>query len=61
MLLKMLLGIWMRNQLQKPADGTGAQTLRDLLRRQLPQMAPRGADRQLLEDLLKGEIMDETG
>ncbi|WP_187772249.1 hypothetical protein [Agrobacterium sp. B1(2019)] len=51
----------MRNQLQKPADGTGAQMLRDLLRRQLPRMAPRGADRQLLEDLLKGEIMDETG
>lgn len=24
-------------------------------------MAPRGADRQLLEDLVKGEIMDETG
>jgi len=33
----------------------------DLLRRQLPRMALRGADRQLLEDSLKGESMDETG
>jgi len=33
---------------------TDAQMLWDLLRRQLPRMALCGADRQLLEDSLKG-------
>lgn len=35
--------------------------LRDLLRRQLPRMALRDADRALPEDLLNGKIVDETG
>ncbi|KQY48711.1 hypothetical protein ASD46_25320 [Rhizobium sp. Root491] len=59
--LKVLLGTWMLNQLQKPADGTDAQALRVLLRCELTQMALRDADHALLEDWLKGKIVDETG
>ncbi|MFS8125473.1 mobilization protein [Rhizobium sp. BR 250] len=52
---KILLGTWMISELQQPADRPEVQMLRDLLRRQLPQMALRDADRQLLEELLREE------
>lgn len=61
---KMLLGTWVLSELRKPLDGAGgpdAQMLRDWLRHELPQMALRDADRQLLEDLLKEENADENG
>ncbi len=58
---KMLLGTWVINELRRPADGAGgadAQMLRDWLRHELPKMTLRDADRELLEDLLKGEKKD---
>ncbi|CUX32863.1 hypothetical protein GGE43_005277 [Agrobacterium tumefaciens] len=58
---KMLLGTWMVSELRQSAEGPDVRMLRDLLRRQLPQMALRDADRQLLEDLLNGERRDENG
>lgn len=61
---KMLLGTWVLKELRKPADGAGepeVQMLRDWLRHELPQMTLRDADRELLEELLKGEKKDETG
>lgn len=61
---KMLLGTWVLSELRRPADGAGgpeAQMLRDRLRHELPQMTLRDADRELLEDLLKGEKKDGTG
>lgn len=61
MRLKVLLGTWILNQLQKPADGMDAQMLLHLLRCKLTQMALRDADRALLGDLLKGEIVGEAG
>lgn len=58
---KMLLGTWVVSELRQSAEGPDVRMLRDLLRRQLPQMALRDADRQLLEDLLNGERRDENG
>ncbi|MFB4373506.1 mobilization protein [Agrobacterium sp. CR_3] len=58
---KMLLGTWVVSELRQSAEGPDVQMLRDLLRRQLPQMALRDADRQLLEDLLNGENADGNG
>ncbi|MCP2135875.1 hypothetical protein J2S28_002978 [Rhizobium sp. SLBN-94] len=58
---KMLLGTWMVSELRQSAEGPDVRMLRDLLRRQLPQMALRDADRQLLEDLLNGENARENG
>ncbi|TCV50364.1 mobilization protein [Agrobacterium tumefaciens] len=58
---KMLLGTWMVSELRQSAEGPDVRMLRDLLRRQLPQMALRDADRQLLEELLNGENARENG
>lgn len=58
---KMLLGTWVVSELRQSAEGPDVRMLRDLLRRQLPQMALRDADRQLLEDLLKEENADANG
>lgn len=58
---KMLLGTWMVSELRQSAEEPDVRMLRDLLRRQLPQMTLRDADRQLLEDLLNGERRDENG
>jgi hypothetical protein len=58
---KMLLGTWVVSELRQSAEGPDVRMLRDLLRRQLPQMALRDADRQLLEELLNGERRDENG
>lgn len=58
---KMLLGTWVVSELRQSAEGPDVRMLRDLLRRQLPQMALRDADRQLLEDLLNGENADGNG
>jgi hypothetical protein len=58
---KMLLGTWMVSELRQSAEGPDVRMLRDLLRRQLPQMALRDADRQLLEELLNGENADGNG
>ncbi|MNV55182.1 hypothetical protein D3C71_1474070 [compost metagenome] len=57
----MLLGTWVVSELRQSAEGPDVRMLRDLLRRQLPQMALRDADRQLLEELLNGERRDENG
>jgi hypothetical protein len=57
---KMLLGTWMIHELQTSADGPDAQMLRDWIRRQLPQMALRDADRALLEELIEGENREEN-
>lgn len=58
---KMLLGTWVVSELRQSAEEPDVRMLRDLLRRQLPQMALRDADRQLLEELLNGERRDENG
>ncbi|MBB4408139.1 mobilization protein [Agrobacterium radiobacter] len=58
---KMLLGTWVTGELRKITAEPDVRMLRDLLRRQLPQMALRDADRQLLEELLNGERRDENG
>ena len=58
---KMLLGTWVVSELRQSAEGPDVRMLRDLLRRQLPQMALRDADRQLLEELLNGENADGNG
>ncbi|MEI3806449.1 mobilization protein [Agrobacterium sp. CCNWLW32] len=58
---KMLLGTWVVSELRQSAEGPDVRMLRDLLRRQLPQMTPQDADRQLLEDLLNGENADGNG
>lgn len=58
---KMLLGTWMVSELRQSAEGPDVRMLRDLLRRQLPQMALRDADRQLPEELLNGENADGNG
>ncbi len=58
---KMLLGTWVVSELRQLAEGPDVRMLRDLLRRQLPQMTLRDADRQLLEDLLNGENARENG
>ncbi|KAA1232729.1 mobilization protein [Agrobacterium tumefaciens] len=58
---KMLLGTWMVSELRQSAEGSDVRMLRDLLRRQLPQMTLRDADRQLLEELLKEENADGNG
>ncbi|WP_223569186.1 mobilization protein [Agrobacterium tumefaciens] len=58
---KMLLGTWVVSELRQSAEGPDVRMLRDLLRRQLPQMALRDADRQLLEELLNGENARENG
>ncbi len=58
---KMLLGTWVVSELRQSAEGPDVRMLRDLLRRQLPQMTLRDADRQLLEDLLNGENARENG
>lgn len=58
---KMLLGTWMVSELRQSAEGPDVRMLRDLLRRQLPQMTLRDADRQLLEELLKEENADGNG
>lgn len=58
---KMLLGTWVVSELRQSAEGPDVRMLRALLRRQLPQMALRDADRQLLEELLNGENADGNG
>ena len=58
---KMLLGTWMVSELRQSAEEPDVRMLRDLLRRQLPQMTLRDADRQLLEELLKEENADGNG
>ncbi|CAM3595267.1 mobilization protein [Agrobacterium radiobacter] len=58
---KMLLGTWVTSELQQTAEEPDVQMLRDLLRRQLPRMALRDADRVLLEELLKEENADGNG
>jgi hypothetical protein len=58
---KMLLGTWVVSELRQSAEGPDVRMLCDLLRRQLPQMALRDTDRQLLEDLLNRENADGNG
>ncbi|WP_425648608.1 mobilization protein [Agrobacterium radiobacter] len=58
---KMPLGTWVIKELRKTTAEPDVQMLRDLLRRQLPQMTLRDADRVLLEELLKEENADGNG